>query len=67
METSAITKANKIKLLEEFYSCFGREPKLNEEYKGVKIANFFRNVRKGHTKVLKSDRNYLENFGIRIS
>lgn len=67
METSVITKANKIKLLEEFYSCFGREPKANEEYKGVKIGNFLMNVRKGHTKVLKSDKNYLENLGIRIS
>ena len=56
----------KVLLLSEFYERFGREPKCNEEYKGIKIGRFLSDIRNGHTKISEDGREYLENLGMRL-
>ena len=66
MRNSRVSKDHKIRLLEEFYNEFGREPKATEEYKGIKLGQFFHCIRKGNTSISESDREYLESLGMRL-
>lgn len=57
----------KILILGEFYQKFGKVPKLDEEYKNIKIGSFFYCIKKGITKICDEDRIYLKNLGIDCS
>ena len=57
----------KVLLLIEFYKEYGREPKRNSNYKGIKIGQFFQSIKYGNTKITQSDRKMLENIGIKLS
>ena len=56
----------KVILLGKFYGEFGRTPKLQEEYKGIKLGQFLNNIRRGHTKISEDDREYLQSLGIKL-
>ena len=60
MRNSSVSKDHKIRLLEEFYNEFGREPRWNEEYKGIKLGQFLNNIRKDNIKISENDRKYLQ-------
>ena len=66
MRNSSVSKDHKIRLLEEFYNEFGREPRWNEEYKGIKLGQFLNNIRKDNIKISENDRKYLQNLGMRL-
>ena len=57
----------KVLLLTEFYKEYGRKPKIMEEYHNIKIGHFFKNIKFGNTEITKSDREMLENLGLKFT
>lgn len=53
----------KVLLLIKFFESFGRWPKSKEEFKGVKIGYFMKNVKFGNTSISQEDRVLLEKKG----
>lgn len=56
----------KVILLGKFYEEYGREPKVKEEYNGIKTGCFLHNIQYGHIYLYKEDKTYLEKLGIRL-
>lgn len=56
----------KVKLLEQFYLTYGREPKAREKYKGENIGYFLRNIRKGVITLETEEYLKLEKMGFRL-
>lgn len=56
----------KVKLLELFYTKYGREPRSREIFKGEKLGYFLNNIRKGCTKIEDYEYERLEKLGFRL-
>lgn len=63
MLDSTNVKDERIRLIEEFYSIYGRLPMQKERYKEVELGNFLNNIKDGNTTITEEQIKRLTKLG----